>query len=393
MKNNNLGSKLKTILVVIYGLLIFRVSLMFLRMFMERMFGYTEKVISFLQKLLHKQEEKSVKKLLLEGWPKDFKSFLFLLLRQIGREDRLATLSLILLFCFSILLLHKPNMSLIWIIGTFIVFVNIFLSKLLLLSSSVRIATKKSLFLKPPSINEFLFAFPLDYLGIIISFTSFYIFISGVWRQTFFNSNGFSSPLSFNDSLVYSLSCITTFNLSDVVAITLGGKLLSFAELMLGVLFVVVFGSIIVGLFLTEKETLEQKDYDDEKQRLFGSLPDVFGPMVHKLGGLLKDAELRILETPNTTISPVPTKKIVVSFTPPNTSHLKAFQLLLPCSRLKDWIGILPTGIEEKLLISGLSIDEISRKIEEGALGTLTTIEWTDKKGTKFIIDISIQES
>ena len=347
---------------------------------MQRLLGYGEKVISFLEKPLGVHPKKPGKKRLITEWPKDFRSFLLLVAQEIGQEDILAALSLILLFCLSLALVHLPKISLASVFVTLVIFANIFLSKLLLLSSSFRIMTKKSLFLKQPSISEFLFAFPLDYFAIALSFSNFYLFTSRVSGQAFTNTKGPYSPLDLGDSLVYSLSCITTLDLSEVVAATMWAKLLSFTELMLGIFFLIVFGSMIMGLFLTEKETSEQKDYVEEKKQLFDSLSAVFGPVVHKLAGLLKDAELSAVEPEIASTSPEPTKKLVFSITYPDSSRFKGFRLMLPCCRLKEWVGLLPLSARKRLSDAGFPLQGIVGKIDEGFSGAISTMEWADKR-------------
>jgi hypothetical protein len=386
-------STARKILVFVYSILILRVSLIIWRMLLQRMSGYIEKVVSAFSKWGGTDHQKPGKKHLITGWPKDFSSLVLLLVQYGGREDILAAISLLLLFSFSILLVHVPTMSFLWFAGTLIVFTNIFLSKLVLLSASFRIMTKKSLFFKPPSVANFLFAFPLDYLGIVLSFTNFYLLTSKLSEQAFTGIRGLLQPLSFEDSLIYSLSCITTLNLSDIVAATLWTKLLSFTELLLGIFFLVILGSMIIGIFLTEKLSSEDKDYAEEKKQLYDSLSTAFGPWVHKVVGLLKDVKFSAEDSPTITTSHKSTKTLVVSVAYPQASSSRGLRLALPCSRLKDLVGLMPASVKQKLSDAGVSLDQIIAKIEEGALGAISTVKWADKKGEEVVLNINIQEA
>jgi hypothetical protein len=382
----------KKILIFVCSLLFLRVSLILLHMLVERVSGYVDKIVSAFSKRTRTDQQKSGRTRLVTGWPKDFPSLLIILVQYGGREDILAGISLLLLFSLSILLAYVPSMSLAWFVGTLIVFTNIFFSKLLLLSSSVRIMTKKSLYLKPPSASDFLFSFPLDYFGIVLSFTNFYLFTSSLSNQAFIRTHGLPHPLPFEDCLIYSLSCITTLNLSDILAFTVWAKLLSFAELLVGIFFLVIFGSMIIGLFLTEKVSAEEEEYAKEKKQLLDSLSSALGPWVHKVACLLKDLKLSLEDTPMITKSARPIKTLVVSVAYPQASSDKGLRVALPCSRLNDLVGLLPASIKQRLSDAGVSLGQIIDKIEEGALGQISTVQWTDKKGQEVVLNIAVQE-
>ncbi|KPL02829.1 MAG: hypothetical protein AMJ73_08200 [candidate division Zixibacteria bacterium SM1_73] len=333
--------------------------------------------------------------------PNGLSSKIVFFIIRTGQEHYLAMISSCGLAGLVLVLLLWPALSVPAVLATAILFVNIFTSKIVfLISSDVRIMTKKSIFWRPPPISEFLVAFPLDYLTIILSYVNFYLFTSRFSWGTFIDKGEPVSNLHFGESLLYSLSSITTLTHSTVAPITMFGKLLSFSQLLSGIFFLVIFGSMIIGLFLTEKQATEEKRWLEDKEKVWDFFSWLFGCLVTKQKSDLDKpgvTDFGVKKPPEqynkcSRTQPWTKREVVIKISGPGSPLRRGFQLVIPTHRFKKWMGSLPEHVKDKAPELGSTLDKILQFIDNEAVGHVSNIEMGDKDHEKVIVGLSITE-
>lgn len=391
MSEKRAKSKIRKIFELILWIFLFRVSLIRLRILADSFLHLVKGAFSILQPADREQRKDLDEMKLEQGWrPKGLPSKLVFFLMRTGREQYLAITSLGGLVMSALVLLFWPILSLPAVFVTVVLFTNIFVSKVaFLVFSDVRIMIKKSIFWRSPSISEFLFAFPLDYFAIILSYANVYFFTSLFFSGMFIDKNGLVLNLDFGESLLYSLSSITTLTLSSVTPNTMLGKLLSFTEILVGIFFLVIFGSMIIGLFLTEKQIIEEKGWLKDKEKLWDLMSFLFSrllPMVdvsfHKCDAKHGPQKRTDSQSAFLGIQQSITGKVVFKITFPGSPSTKGFQIAIPAYRLKRWVSSLPENVKCKTPELASTLDKILQLIDNEAVGPNSMLQIVDNDNT-----------